>query len=208
MGRLTRLDPVPVHDVIRLYRQTMLMKSPAMKSVATLHATRCRTYGMVDEADRLIAALLFYRHDPADRVVDLAFLVSETIDVRPFIPAGIALARLTIAEVLQDGTVTLRAVVRVDHPPGHRLAALVGFEPVDERDGQMIYERGPHGTGHGNDHRRQGQKGSQAPGRVVEGTGSRRAGAPGAVDAESGSRYGDLDGGDKESAARQAAPPR
>lgn len=148
MGRLTRLEPVPVFDLVQLYRHTATMKGPGMRSVAMLHATRCKTFGMVDEAGRLIASLLFYRHDPADRVVDLAFLVSETIDVRPFIPAGIALARLTIAEALQDGTVTLRAVVKVDHPPGHRLAALVGFTPVDERDGQMIYERGPHGAGH------------------------------------------------------------
>ena len=208
MGRLNRLEPVPVFDLVRLYRHTATMKGPGMRSVAMLHATRCKTIGMVDEAGRLIASLLFYRHDPADRVVDLAFLVSETIDVRPFIPAGIALARLTIAEALQDGTVTLRAIVKIDHPPGHRLAALVGFTPVDERDGQMIYERGPHGSGHGNDHRRQGEKGSQAPGRVVEGTSAGRAGAPGAVDAEPGSRHGDLDGRDEEGSARQAATPR
>lgn len=169
MGRLTPVEPVPALELIALYRRALaikgpVLKGPGMQEVATLHATRCRSVGMVDDAGRLVAALLFYRHQPGDRRVDLAFVVNPAIDVRPFIPSGIALARLTIAEAVQDGTVTLRAVVKVDHPPGHRLAALVGFEPVDEVDGQMIYERGPYGRGHGNDHRIEGEEGSQKAG--------------------------------------------
>ncbi len=155
MGRLTRLEPVPVLELVELYKHASAVKGAGMQAVATLHATRCRSVGMVDEGGRLIAALLFYRDKPADPVVDLAFVVRTSIDVRPFIPSGVSLARLTIAELLQDDTVTLRAVVKLDHPPGHRLANLVGFEPVSEDDGQMIYERGAYGRLRGHDHGRQ-----------------------------------------------------
>lgn len=169
MGRVTPIEPIPVLDLIGLYRRARevkgpILKGPGMQEIATLHATRCRSVGMVDEAGRLVAALLFYRDRPGDRRVDVAFVVNSAIDVRPFIASGVGLARLTIAEAVQDGTVTLRAVVKVDHPPGHRLAALVGFEPVDELDGYMIYERGPDGRGHGNDHRIEGEEGSQKAG--------------------------------------------
>lgn len=209
MGRLTRLEPVPVLDLIGLYRAVGSVKGPVlrgsgMQAVATLHATRCRSVGMVDEAGRLIAALLFYRDRPDDRCTDLAFVVRSSTDVRPFVASGIALARLTIAEVLQDATVTLRAVVKVDHPPGHRLASLVGFEPVDEVDGQMIYERTAHERVRGRHNRRERQERGSSAGATGSRAESNSSGAQRTERSEPGSRHQGINGGHEESAARAA----
>lgn len=144
MGCLTARSPVPIFELLDLYGRSGHVKGPLRRGHAMLHASRCETVGLY-AGDALAAALMFYDAGETDigcRLVEIAFICVRDGDRAPAtILRAARLARLIVADQLQDGPITIRARVRMSHRPGHRLARLIDLEPIREAEGYMIYER-------------------------------------------------------------------
>lgn len=121
--------PAPASAVLDLYSAAVVMK-PLHAKAAILQCARSQSF-LFEAGGRPIAAALLYPLDavrPGERLVELAFVCLP--ELRQHIVSMIHLAHLTRDALAQNGPVRVRAHVRHDHRPGHRLAALCGMTLV------------------------------------------------------------------------------
>ncbi|MBP1296625.1 hypothetical protein [Bradyrhizobium elkanii] len=126
---LTVTTPAPAAAVLDLYSAAVVMK-PLHAKAAILQCARSQSF-LFEAAGVPIAATLLYPLDaerPGERLVELAFVCLP--ELRQHLVSLIRLAHLTRGTLAQNGPVRVRAHVRHDHRPGHRLAALCGMTLV------------------------------------------------------------------------------
>lgn len=127
--KLTVTTPAPTPAVLDLYSAAVVMK-PLHAKAAILQCARSQSF-LFEAAGRPIAAALLYPLDAErrrERLLELAFVCLP--ELRQHLVSLIHLAHLTRDTLAQNGPVRVRAHVRHDHAPGHRLAALCGMTLV------------------------------------------------------------------------------
>lgn len=137
MEQLTIVSPAPAWELRALFAFPLLagpLPDLARRAMAqTLHT---RTYGLLDTEGVLFAGLMFTPFPQSE----MAFVCAPRADRARLLPHAISATRLIIAGRLETGTVAIRALVANEHRPGHRLALLTGFRPVDRDETHTVYE--------------------------------------------------------------------
>jgi hypothetical protein len=121
----------PLDDVLQLYADSAGLK-PRIKvfamRVALLQSARSECLGYVDDAGRLVAAVMLYPLDPEKPDEDLRELVfCCRPEASAHIGAIVRHARLIASRLAQSDGLRIRATVKAGHLPGQRLARLIGM---------------------------------------------------------------------------------
>ena len=116
--------PLTLMPALDLFAATVLMK-PAHFKAAMLQGARSLTYTFHDDEGRAIAAAMLYPL-PGDRCFELAFVCLPQI--RDHLVSLIHAVHSTRDQLVEDGPLSVRALVRASHLPGHRLAMLCGMK--------------------------------------------------------------------------------
>lgn len=132
---LRATSPAMLNEIADLYAQAVPMKPVTFKAMV-VQLARSESFVFLDADDRAIAAAMLYplpaerfgqdgRERPdGERLVELAFVCRP--EISRHLVGLIHLAHSTRARLAKDG-VRVRAHVRADHRPGHRLAVLCGM---------------------------------------------------------------------------------
>jgi hypothetical protein len=132
------VQPVPLDQAMRLVFP--LGRAPRNLFRAMTMQLAGEAYGFMKDG-RLIMVFGLVPLQPereGERLFEFWLLIGP--EAVPHLWSLVKLARLTWRRVAQDQPVTLRALVRVGHEPGRRLARLVHMQPVGEADGLEIWE--------------------------------------------------------------------
>ncbi|OCC01834.1 hypothetical protein BA190_26850 [Labrys sp. WJW] len=142
MPRLTFETPAPLFETKALALATFATAKPRLGQAITVQIAECDSFGIRLDGD-LVAALFFLElaqsDDEGRRLVEVALAVDPR--GAPHMREGLAFARLIFARVLETGPVALQAMVRAGNPAGHRMARLMGFVAVAEKDGFVTYRK-------------------------------------------------------------------
>lgn len=142
MGRLTRISPSWTLETRALIAASLSEKPIGwIGQVATIQALESVSYGFLDEAGHLAAALMFWPQEAG--VEEMAMACAWRPRPERYLPSAVALTRLSMAERFDTGVSVIRAQVLVRNPSGHRLARLAGFAPASETEAIMLYEARP-----------------------------------------------------------------
>jgi hypothetical protein len=124
---LRAIAPAPLLDTVALYQRGPLIRRFELKAVM-LQLQRSDTWGFVDQAGMLMAAVGLWPLDPEAPGEELhEFWFVSRPEVARHLPSLIRLARLTCARVAHSASVRIRAHVRDGDRAGQRLCTLAGF---------------------------------------------------------------------------------
>jgi hypothetical protein len=136
---LRLVTPAPAGAVLDLYAASVPMK-PINVKAAILQLARSENFAFYAGEAPIAAALLYPlpAEIPGERLVELAFVCRPELSRHML--AFIRLAHLMRARLAKDALLRVRAHVRRDPRPGHRLAALLGMTLVGRFGAFARYE--------------------------------------------------------------------